>query len=149
MSEKHDADNPYIGVAENANPKAFSIVFFGAPTLILLLALMFPFFRHIFTFGTVALTAICIAAVMMAYMDKENGVIRQRPDRKGFAFPKWFRPAFFLLMIFGSAGLRLGWYFIPLCWVLNWVCLTSFRIYLEATYEKKALDVKQTDISHD
>ncbi len=137
MSEKHDANNPYITIGKNANPKAISVVFYGTTLLVLILALPFPFFRHVFTFGSIIMTGLCFAGAVMAHLDKENGVVRLRPKKKGFVFPKWFKPAFFLSVIGISAGLRLGWYLIPLCWVINWACIYSSGKHIDATYKEK------------
>lgn len=135
MSKKHDANNPYIIIRKNAQPKAFAITLYGVPFACIILALPFPFFRFVFTFGTFIATLISVAAVVMAYEDKNNGVVRERLIKRSFDLPKWFNPAFFLTLIVVSAGLRLGWYLVPICWLLNWACLFSMLAHIEATYE--------------
>lgn len=136
MSTKYDANNPYIKASKNANPKALAAMCFGIPILTMILALPFPFFRHIFTFSTVIVTIILCIAVGMAYEDKKNGVVRSRPTKNKFVLPKWFKPAFFLFMIAGSAGLRLGWYIVSICWLINWGCFVAFQKHMEATYKE-------------
>ena len=133
----YDKDHPHITIAEHANPKALSVLFFGLPIACIILSIPFPFFRHIFTFGSFIVTLICCFAVYAAYEDKNNGVKRSRPIKEGFTFPKWFKPTFFLVLILGSAGLRLGFYIVPVLWLINWICLVSFQSHLEATYPPK------------
>ncbi len=135
MSKEHDKDNPYITIGENVNSKALAIIGYGIPIALLILALPFPFFRHVFTFGSIIITVICCFAVYVAYEDKKNGVIRTRPTKKGVVLPKWLKTTFFLTMICLSAGLRLGFYIVPVCWLINWLALVSFQAHIEDTYK--------------
>jgi len=135
MSKAHDANNPYITMSSKADPKALALFVFGVPILVLLLAFPFPFFRHVFTFGSVIITILGVFAVIMAYKDKRNGVVR--PARPNFQLPKWFLPTFFLTMVIASAGMRLGWYIVPLCWLINWGTFISTMRRIRATYKKE------------
>ena len=129
---------PKITVSETANPKLGAVFFFGIPVLVLLLSLRFPFFQHIFTFGTFLLTVLLALGCGAAYEDKKNNVKRPRPaPGRRFEPPKWFKPTFFIVMIALSAGLRLGWYLVPLCWLANWIMIESIAQHIRAGYPKE------------
>jgi hypothetical protein len=145
MSDEHNADNPYIDIKETSNPKAFQTILFGFPLLCLVLGMPIPFFRFVLTFSTFIYGGIAILAAWMAYKDKENGVERPRPIRKGFDFPKWFKTAFFVAMIIGTAGFRLGWYLAPVMWIITWICANSVIIHLEATFPPKIEEEDEED----
>jgi len=125
-----------ISIAPKANTKVGSLTFFTVPIVLLLLAIPFPFFRHIFTFASFIVTIIAALSCYAAYEDMRNGVKRNRPA-KGFTMPKWFKHAFFIFIIAVSAGLRLGWYLVSILWVINWVCLVSAHSHVKATYLPK------------
>jgi hypothetical protein len=127
---------PKLTITPKANTKAATLIFYGVPIALLLLALPFPFFRHIFTFASFIIAPITVLGCYAAYEDKEHGVKRDRPP-KGFSLPSWCKHAFFLFIIAGSAGLRLGWYIVPVIWVINWVCLVSLQSHMEATYREE------------
>lgn len=127
---------PKLTIAPKASTKIAALISYGIPTVLLCLALPFPFFRHIFTFGSFIITAVAIFGCYAAYEDKEHGVKRDRPV-KGFSLPGWCKHAFFLFIIAASAGLRLGWYLVPIFWLINWICLTSLQSHIRATYREE------------
>ncbi len=137
-------NDPMVTIEESTHPKLLWITYLGLSTVVLLLALFMPFFRSIFIFGTLIITAISILSVSAAYKDRKAGVKRIGP-RRSFTTSKWkwAKNAFFLTMICLSAGMQMGWYIIPLCWILNWICLESFIIHMRATYkEEKGEEIK-------
>jgi hypothetical protein len=125
-----------ITITPKANTMAASLTFYLVPVALLLLALPFPFFRHVFTFGSFVITIIAALGCYAAYEDKEHGVKRDRPA-KGFTLPSWSKHAFFLFVIAVSAGLRLGWYIVPVLWLINWICLVSLQSHIRATYREE------------
>ena len=124
-----------ITITPKANTKAATLTFYGIPIVLLLLALPFPFFRHIFTFGSFVVAVLTGFGCYAAYEDRQHGVKRNRPD-EGFNLPKWVKHAFFLFIIAGSAGLRLGWYLVPILWLISWMCMVSLQSHIQATYKE-------------
>jgi len=132
---------PKLTISETANPKLGAWFFFGIPVLVLILSLRFPFFQHVFTFGTFLLTVLMAMGCSAAYDDKKKNVERVRPKPENrFNPPKWFKPTFFIAMIALSAGLRLGWYLVPLCWIVIWICIESIASHVRAGYPKEDKD---------
>jgi hypothetical protein len=132
--EKYDKDNPYIKMDEKVNVKRATLTWFGIPTIVAVLALGIPFFRHILTFGSFILAAIVAFGCYVAYEDKNNGVERKRPI-SDWEKPAWLNTAFFLFMIAITAGLRCGWYFGALAWLIHWVAFVSLQAHIRATYK--------------
>jgi hypothetical protein len=128
---------PKLTIKSSADTKSFALIFYGVPIILLCLALPFPFFRHIFTFGSFVVTILAILGCISAYEDKMHGVKRDKPINRGFTLPSWFKHVFFAFMIALSAGLRLGWYTVPVLWVINWACLVSLQSHIKATYREE------------
>jgi len=125
-----------ITISKNANLKALALTFYGAFLVLLLLALFIPFFRHILTFTSVITAGFAISACIFAYKDKEAGIKKTRPANF-YVPPKWFKPTFYLSMILGTAGLRLGFYIVPILWIITWIFMSSMATHVRACYEMK------------
>jgi len=132
---------PTIIINKSANHVALVAIFYGIFLAITLLCFVNPFFQHLLIFLSVMTTIASVGGCIGAYNDKKNGVKRSRPTQKRF-FPKWSLHAFFGFMIMITAGLKLGYYIVPLCWVISWVALYSGIQHIKATYEdeKEVLD---------
>lgn len=124
---------PKINLENRVNSKWITILFFAVPLIMVFLALGMPFFRHIVTFGTFIFTAFFFLGAMAAKDDRDAGVKRKRPEVT-FKVPEWMPHVFFVIMILISAGLRLGWYLVPVCWLASWVFFYSLRAHIRATY---------------
>jgi len=129
-------DTGYIQISKDANAKMIALVFYGTFTLLALLALPFPFFRHVFTFASLVGTGFAIFISYSAYEDKKNKAKKNRPTNV-FNPPAWFKPVFYISMIGISAGLRLGFYIVPIAWIITWAAMESMKMHMDACYNMK------------
>jgi len=144
MSEEHDADNPYITMTENSKSGNLAVVFFGTSLTLAALAIPFPFFRGVFAFASIILAVFMAIGAVCAGKDFENGVKRVRPKKWGSSnIPKWFKIGFFLAMIGISAGLKLGFYLVPIAWLISWIAIYGMVKNIEKTFPPK-IDKSQT-----
>jgi hypothetical protein len=124
-----------ITINPNAKPNHVAKVFFGVSIGLALLAVPVPFFRHVLTFSSIILAIICVLGAMAAKEDLDKGPKRVRPATWGTAnIPIWFKIGFFLFMIAITAGLRLGFYVVPVAWVLIWAAIYSILNYIEKSF---------------
>jgi hypothetical protein len=76
-----------------------------------------------------------VLGAMAAKEDLDKGPKRVRPATWGTAnIPIWFKIGFFLFMIAITAGLRLGFYVVPVAWVLIWAAIYSILNYIEKSF---------------
>lgn len=121
-------------IGESFDPKLVGILFYGIPILLLLLSIPFAFFRHLFNFSSMALAVLFVLSALALVEDDKNGIKRDRPKKKDFKFPTWFRIMFFIVIILVSAGLRYGYYVTPLAWIVIWICLENDMRLLEKSW---------------
>jgi len=129
-------ETPIVTINEDSNPVIVVSLFYGVFLIIALFSFVNPFFRHLLIFLSVLATITSVMGCFCSYDDKKNGIKRSRPKRRG-VFPKWTFHVFFAIMIAVTAGLELGYYIIPVCWVISWVMLHSGIQHIKATYEDK------------
>lgn len=130
-----------VTIDENSSPTLVISIYYGTFLIAALLCFVNPFFKNLLIFSSVVTTIISVIGCMSTYEDREKGVKRPRPKQKRF-FPKWTFHAFFVVMIVITAGLELGYYFVSVCWVINWIMLYSSIQHIKATFEdeKEALE---------
>jgi len=125
---------PKVIMAEDLKQIPLLICCLGGPVASVILAIFFPFFRYLLNFGTVVITILLFFGMMAAKDDLEAGVERPRPKRR-INIPDWVPNIFFAFMVIMTAGLRLGWYLIPVCWVACWIFYYNFRNFVRKTYK--------------
>lgn len=130
VKKKNPNYSPKVTINEDANVQLLGVLYFGVPIVLALLALPIPFFRYVITFGTVILTILMGLALAGLIEDYNNGVKFPRYKRKRKPWPKWVPHVCFAFMVLVSAGLRLGWYLVPVCWVAIWVLFYAFMNHL-------------------
>jgi hypothetical protein len=81
-----------------------------------------------------ALAVLFVLSALALVEDDKNGIKRDRPKKKDFKFPTWFRIMFFIVIILVSAGLRYGYYVTPLAWIVIWICLENDMRLLEKSW---------------
>ncbi len=141
---KEKREEPIIEIKEGAKPSIILTFYMGVPFAIMILALMFDFFRNILFFGTFVWTALHVLVFVGSISDLEKGVKRKRPTPAKKQLPKWFTPAYFLVMITVTAGMELGWYLAPICWIINWALFMMIIGNVRKTFveEKDVQDKK-------
>jgi len=130
---------PKITINPDAKPNHFGHVFFGGFLLMAALALPIPFFRHTLTFSSVVVAGFAAVGCKLAYDDLKKGAVRIKPPTWGEStIPKWWKHwGFWLIMIGVTAGLRLGFYIVPVAWIVSWVAIHSMIKHIEATFKKE------------
>jgi hypothetical protein len=138
LNTRDDGTPATIIIKSNAKPTHLAHLFFGGFIVLALLAIPIPFFRYTLTFSSLFLAIACSMGAYTAWNDKTGGVKRIKPDNWGNSvIPRWFKTGFFIFMIIVTAGLRLGFYLVPIAWIINWVMLYSILNHIKATFVPK------------
>ena len=133
-----DGTSSKITINPDAKANYVAHLFIGISLALGILSIPFPFFRGILVFGSLIMAVILSLGCMAAYDDMKAGVRRIKPASWGkSSIPKWFKIVFFLFMIGVTAGLRMGFFLTPVCWVVIWVMITSMLSHIEATFVKE------------
>jgi len=104
--------------------------------IMLVLSLKYPFARNLYIFATYLLAILSVWVLAALTYDADNGVRRAYIKAVDSPYPIHLS-AFFILMIAASAGLKIAYYTVAICWCIMWFCSVNSRALIRKTMERK------------
>ena len=104
--------------------------------ILLVLSLKYPFARNLYIFTAYMLTIFSVGILVALTFDADNGVRRAYVKAVDSPYPIHLS-AFFVVMIAASAGLKMAYYTVAVCWCIMWFCSATSRALIRKTMERK------------